>query len=136
MLFPWLDHDNVARADVPGRLAPFLDANPPVDDQKPLGARVAMPVSPSARVELDAVDEDRNPAHLRRDLSGSHAAGKALRIDGDWLEVVTAKIFHDRTINQRAPLTRAWAAGPRGGPASLACQPGSLLASNGDGDLF
>src|SRR5437867_969263 len=97
VLFSWLDHDSVARANVVGRLAPFLDANAPANDQQPLGARVAMPVSPSARVEFHAVNVDRNPARIRPDLYRSHAAGKAPRIDGDWLRVLASKQFHDRT---------------------------------------
>ena len=101
VLFSWLDYDGVARANVLGRLAPFLDANTPADYQKPLGARVAMPVSPSAGVEFDAVNVDRNPAHISRDLDRSHSTGKAPRIDRDWLRVVTSKQFHDRTINQK-----------------------------------
>jgi len=101
MLFSWLDHDGVTRANVLGRLPPFLDANAPANYQKPLGARVAMPVSPSARVEFDAVNVDRDPAHIRRDLYRLHAAGKAPRIDRDWLRVFTSKQFHDRTINQK-----------------------------------
>src|SRR5882672_9479367 len=88
VFFSWLDHDSVARANVLGRLAPFLDANAPVNYQKPLGARVAMPMSPSTRVEFDAVNVDRNPAHIRRDLYRSHAAGKTPRIDRDRLSVL------------------------------------------------
>jgi len=91
VLFSWLDHDSVARANVLGRLAPFLDANAAANYQKPLGTRVTMPVSPSARIEFDAVNVDRNPAHIRCHLYRSHAAGKAPRVDSYGLRVLTSK---------------------------------------------
>ena len=64
MFFAGLDADRVAGGNRSNRLAPFLDETAPFLDEQQLRCTVTVPVGPSARLELDEIDDDRLAAVL------------------------------------------------------------------------
>src|SRR6185436_20339496 len=76
------------------RLSPCLHANPALDHEQPLRARVRVPVGACARLELDVVDDDRRGGIGLRLFSGVHRADERARIAGGVRYILTAKDDH------------------------------------------
>ena len=76
VLFARCENHGVAGVEVLSRLALDLDANPAIDDEKPLRPRVDVPVCPGALGECDPVHVHGRAFFARRDERGPGRAGK------------------------------------------------------------